>query len=49
MEARGSMQQHSQELSRNKAVCFTGAVLGIPAAQRTMIFPLIKDSVHYKR
>lgn len=47
MEARGGM--HSQELSRNKAVCFAGAVLGIPASQRAVIFPLIKGGVHYKR
>lgn len=45
----GGMQRHSQELSRNKAICFTGAVLGIPASQRTVIFPLINGGVHYKR
>lgn len=49
MEARGSMQQHGRELSRNKAVCFAGDVLEIPASQRTVIFPLIKGSVHDKR
>jgi len=49
MEARESMQQHGRELSRNKAVCFTGAVLGIPTSQRMVIFPLIKGSVRDKR